>query len=402
MANITVQQLGTIFQNISGQLQAFPGEKNFLVFTLPQDLSVKISTGGGFFDIYLGLDRNLDGYRENTIINTFVPGTLQTVTSISVALKKDSYALQFFHTGLVGQQSTINYSILTSTSSLFIESLNAIQGEGDSGSKPFTFVVKRQGGSDFTHTVNWQVIGSGNNPANAFDFENGLFPQGFVSFNPGETTKVITVLVRGDIKQETDEQFTVQLLSPTNGASIAVATAQGVIENEDFIGTSANDVIIGTQRPDYINGGAGADTLTGMAGGDTFAFQFGQSSLSNPDRITDFEINKDKIDLLTSSGSAMDAPTRFTRATNSTATSLANMVNSVFTDANGALTGNQALQVNSAALVDVATPGIAGTYLVINNGVAGFQSSNDLLVNITGYSGALPALGNIAVSSFFV
>ncbi|MDB9467193.1 hypothetical protein PN491_11440, partial [Dolichospermum circinale CS-539/09] len=105
---------------------------------------------------------------------------------------------------------------------------------------------------------------------------------------------------------------------------------------------------------------------------------------------------------LTSLGVAMNAPTAFTRAANSTATTLTNVVNSVFTDANGALTGNQALGVNSAALVSVTTSGIAGTYLVINDDVAGFQSSNDLLVNITGYSGTLPALGTIAVSSFFI
>ncbi|MFM6272597.1 MAG: bluetail domain-containing putative surface protein, partial [Dolichospermum sp.] len=100
----------------------------------------------------------------------------------------------------------------------------------------------------------------------------------------------------------------------------------------------------------------------------------------------------------------------FARAANSTATTLANVVNSVFTDANGALVGNQALGVNSAALVSVTTfglvgvttSGIAGTYLVINDGVAGFQSGNDLLVNITGYTGTLPALGNITVANFFI
>ncbi|WP_353738138.1 MULTISPECIES: bluetail domain-containing putative surface protein [unclassified Microcystis] len=31
---------------------------------------------------------------------------------------------------------------------------------------------------------------------------------------------------------------------------------------------------------------------------------------------------------------------------------------------------------------------------------AGFQSSNDLLINITGFTGTLPALGSITVGNF--
>ncbi|WP_228019685.1 bluetail domain-containing putative surface protein [Sphaerospermopsis sp. LEGE 08334] len=172
--------------------------------------------------------------------------------------------------------------------------------------------------------------------------------------------------------------------------------------NINGTGNNLNNTLTGNSGNNTLNGGLGNDTLTGGVGSDIFVFQFGQSLLSGADRITDFAIGSDKIDLLTSSGGAMNAPTAFTRAANSTATTLANMVNSVFIDANGALTGNQALGVNSAALVSATTSGIAGTYLVINDGVAGFQSSNDLLVNITGYTGTLPALGTIAVSSFFI
>ncbi|MDB9537282.1 hypothetical protein PN451_15850, partial [Dolichospermum planctonicum CS-1226] len=172
--------------------------------------------------------------------------------------------------------------------------------------------------------------------------------------------------------------------------------------NLNGTGNDLNNSITGNTGNNILNGGAGADTLRGGVGSDIFIFQFEQSPVSGADRITDFAIGTDKVDLLTSLGVAMNAPTAFTRAANSTASTLTNVVNSVFTDANGALTGNQALGVNSAALVSVTTSGIAGTYLVINDGVADFQSSNDLLVNITGYSGTLPALGNIAVSSFFI
>jgi hypothetical protein len=76
--------------------------------------------------------------------------------------------------------------------------------------------------------------------------------------------------------------------------------------------------------------------------------------------------------------------------------------NGVFADANGLTAGSQALGVNSAALVVVSTVGIAGTYLVINDGTAGLQSTVDSVVNITGYSGTLPSFGTIPVNNFFV
>ena len=91
----------------------------------------------------------------------------------------------------------------------------------------------------------------------------------------------------------------------------------------------------------------------------------------------------------------------FSRANNSRASTLASLVAAVFTDANGATAGNQALASNSAALVVATTPAIAGTYLVVNDAAAGFQASNDLVVNLTGLTGPLPALGSIPVSSWF-
>jgi hypothetical protein len=81
---------------------------------------------------------------------------------------------------------------------------------------------------------------------------------------------------------------------------------------------------------------------------------------------------------------------------------LGSLVDSVFLDANGAVGGNQTLGNNSAALVVSTTAGIGGTYLVVNDGVTGFNSSTDLVINMTGYSGTLPGLGIIPVTSLFV
>ena len=95
-------------------------------------------------------------------------------------------------------------------------------------------------------------------------------------------------------------------------------------------------------------------------------------------------------------------PSSFTRAANSTATTRTALATQVFTDANGLLAGNQALAASSAALVQVTSVAIAGIYLLINDNTPSLSSTNDLLVNITGFSGALPGFGNITpVSSFF-
>jgi Ca2+-binding RTX toxin-like protein len=169
--------------------------------------------------------------------------------------------------------------------------------------------------------------------------------------------------------------------------------------NNSLNGAAGTDTLIGGTGNDTLNGAAGVDTLTGGVGTDILIFQFSQSTSAALDRVTDFAIGTDKIDLLSQAGGAINAPVAFTRAANSTTTNINTIVTNVFTDANGATAGNQALGINSAVLVrDISS----STYLIINDGTAGFQSANDLVINLTGLTGAFPALGTIPVNSFFV
>ena len=45
---------------------------------------------------------------------------------------------------------------------------------------------------------------------------------------------------------------------------------------------------------------------------------------------------------------------------------------------------------------------MAGTYLIVEHGSAGFQMGQNLLIHLSGYGGTLPALGTIPVASFLV
>ncbi len=172
--------------------------------------------------------------------------------------------------------------------------------------------------------------------------------------------------------------------------------------NDTIVGEGADDLLIGGVGNDSLEGGSGVDTLTGGAGNDIFIFQFGQSLSTNPDRLTDFTIGIDRINLLSAAGSDLEKPNSVTRSNNSNFTSYTNLINKVFIDADSGMAGNQALGVNQAALVQVTGGAIAGTYLVINDATVGFQSNTDLLINITGFSSNLPNLGTISVDTLFV
>jgi hypothetical protein len=259
---------------------------------------------------------------------------------------------------------------------------------------------------------------------------------GTLTFNPGVTSQTITIPILNNSINEADESFSLTLSSPTSNAVLGAQSAATTVvtdtlvasvtttlsanvENLTLTGTSAingtgnagnnvitgnggNNVLNGGSGNDNLNGGAGRDTLTGGLGTDVFLFQFTQSTATSPDRISDFAIGTDKIDLLAASGGVLPAPGSFSRAADSAAATLNDVLTAVFNDANGSLAGNQTLGTNSAALVRVTTAAIAGTYLVVNDDVAGFQTANDLVVNMTGFTGTVPALGNILVSSFFV
>ncbi len=127
-------------------------------------------------------------------------------------------------------------TVLNDDASLSIAATNAIRVERNAGTSAFEFTVTRTGNSVGTATVNFAVTGSGPlaMQANAADF-GSLLPSGTVSFGAGETSKTLSITVRGDTTIEVDEQFTVTLSNPS-GATLGTPTAAiGRILNDEFV-----------------------------------------------------------------------------------------------------------------------------------------------------------------------
>jgi Ca2+-binding RTX toxin-like protein len=293
-------------------------------------------------------------------------------------------------------QSSVSYGLGANLEKLFLKGTEAISGTGNNLDN---LIVGNSANNTLVSAAGNDILDGG---AGTDILIGGLGDDIYVVDNVGDV--VYEWLNEGIDLVDSSVSYAlaganVEKLILTGTAAI---NGTGNTLNNLIVGNSANNTLNGDAGNDILDGGGGRDTLTGGTGADTFVFQFGQSTVLASDRITDFAIGSDKIDLLNPVGTAISAPTSFSRAANNAATTLDTLVTQVFADANGALAGSQALGLNSAALVVATGSAIAGTYLVVNDGTAGFQSGNDLVVNITGYTGTLPALGNITPGNFFI
>ena len=99
--------------------------------------------------------------------------------------------------------------------------------EGNAGTTPQTFTVTLSQAATSTVTVNYTTLAGSALPGDDFVGGNGV-----VTFNPGDTTKTITVQVQGDLLDEDDENYSVELSTPT-GAEILDGSATAVITDDD-------------------------------------------------------------------------------------------------------------------------------------------------------------------------
>ncbi|MBN3909904.1 MAG: cadherin-like domain-containing protein [Nostoc sp. NMS1] len=152
-------------------------------------------------------------------------------------------------------------------------------------------------------------------------------------------------------------------------------TLNGGKGNDTLIGGNGNDLLLGGLGNDQLIGGNSGDTLTGGGGVNKFAiFSLAESQLSNFDRITDLQIGTDLIDGPNAVSAANLAELGAVSALTQTAIS-------------GVLT-NSSFVANRAATFSFGSR----TFLALNNSTAGFQSSSDAVIEITGFSGSLTNL----------
>ena len=147
--------------------------------------------------------------------------------------------------------------------------------------------------------------------------------------------------------------------------------------NDTVDGYLGNDWIDGGAGNDEITGGVGADTLTGGAGNDVFVFGVGSSgsTVATVDVITDFTAGTDDIDF-TGAGAITNVYDQ-----------------RLLSIANGTDLGVAAGQAQAAAAAGASTAVLfvldGHTYVYVNDTTAGFSAANDLIVDITGFTGTI-------------
>lgn len=120
--------------------------------------------------------------------------------------------------------------------------------EGTVGVTEFTFVVTRANGADGEVSADYVITLV---TADGEDVVSTL--SGTVTFADGATQAEITVEVAGDQKIEGDETFTVELVNPQGGVTLAAASATGTILDDD---TPAGLTEVFINEIHYDDGGA--------------------------------------------------------------------------------------------------------------------------------------------------
>ena len=100
--------------------------------------------------------------------------------------------------------------------------------EGNKGTKTMTFTVSLAASYDQTVTVKFATYDWSTTAGVDYVAKSGT-----LTFLPGETTKTITITIKGDTRREYDETFVVQLEEASSNALVYEGSGWGTILDDD-------------------------------------------------------------------------------------------------------------------------------------------------------------------------
>ena len=160
---------------------------------------------------------------------------------------------------VLGAQTTTSFTITDTNPAPALSIAGTSVPEGNSGSSPAAFSVTLTGSTAQAVTIQYATANGSASAGSDFTTTSGT-----LTFNPGETTRTISVPILGDTTSEPDEDFTVTLSTPTN-ATLGAAQAAGVIRNNDVAPAPTNNdtpPTVGIANASAPEGNTGVSTLT--------------------------------------------------------------------------------------------------------------------------------------------
>ncbi|WP_341879169.1 calcium-binding protein [Synechococcus sp. UW140] len=184
-----------------------------------------------------------------------------------------------------------------------------------------------------------------------------------------------TVIENPDAGTDTVQSSATYTLFTTNVEDLILTGTSAI----NATGNALDNHITGNSAANIIIGGAGVDVLAGMGGADTFRYTaLSNSRLAGFDRIIDLEIGTD----------ILDGP----RAVSAANTKKLGAVATLDQAGISAVLTTAFFGANQAGTFTFGSGSDTRTFLALNDATAGFSSTSDCLIEITGYTGELTKL----------